>query len=105
MWLSLTGQDAGRSIGLSPMLSDPELAALLNQAARNLHTLELLARSAGKGAIAKVGQLRRQLSALKIAYTEETHALTREVLQREVERREVDRRVTVDRRRAGLQPN
>lgn len=69
------------------MLSDPELTALLDQAARNLDTLELLARSAGENDLSAIDRLRARLDALKLAYTRETHALTRQVLWREVERR------------------
>ncbi len=80
------------------MLRDPELAALLDQAARNLDTLELLAHSAQEADVSSLWELRERLSALKEAYTRETDALTREVLKREVERR-----VSGDRRRAELQ--
>ena len=80
------------------MLRDPELAMLLDQAARNLETLELLAHSAEEGDVSSLWALRERLSALKEAYTRETNALTREVLKREVERR-----VNVDRRRPVLQ--
>lgn len=68
------------------MLSDPELAALLQQAARNLDTLELLARASRKDA-AQIKHLRDRLHDLKLAYTNETDALTRAVLTRAVERR------------------
>ena len=80
------------------MLRDPELAALLDQAARNLETLELLAHSAEEADVSSLWALRERLSALKEAYTGETNALTREVLKREVERRG-----NVDRRRPVLQ--
>ena len=80
------------------MLRDPELAMLLDQAARNLETLELLAHSAEEADVSSLWELRERLSALKEAYTRETNALTREVLKREVERR-----VNVDRRRPVLQ--
>ena len=81
------------------MLCDPELAALLDQAARNLDTLELLAYSAGEEDLGALHDLRDRLAALKAAYTQEANALTREVIKREVERR-----VTSDRRRSELQP-
>ena len=80
------------------MLRDPDLAALLHQAVRNMETLELLAYSAGESDFGALHELRDRLAALKEAYTRETNALTRQVLQREVERR-----VTVDRRRPELQ--
>jgi hypothetical protein len=81
------------------MLRDPELAALLDQAVRNLDTLELLAHTSREDHLADIWELRDRLAALKDAYTRETDALTREVLKREVERR-----VTSDRRRPELQP-
>ena len=97
------------------MLSDPELSALLDQAARNLDTLELLARGlaataddcergpgdrggSGEDDLSDVDRLRARLQLLKAAYTRETNALTRQVLQREV-----DRRVTSDRRQTAGQ--
>ena len=80
------------------MLRDPELAALLDQAARNLDTLELLAYSAGEENLGALQDLRDRLTVLKDAYTRETNALTREVITREVERR-----VRADRRRPELQ--
>jgi hypothetical protein len=76
------------------MVSDPELAALLEQAARNLDSLELLLRSAGDDDPEAVARLREQLQQLKLAYTTETDALTRQVLARAV-----DRRVRPERRR------
>ena len=79
------------------MLRDPELASLLDQAARNLKTLELLVHSSQEDDAA-LWKLRNRLAALKASYTSETDALTREVLKREVERR-----VNVDRRRPELQ--
>ena len=80
------------------MLRDPELASLLDQAARNLETLELLAHSSQEDDVSSLWELRERLAALKASYTRETDALTREVLKREVERR-----VMVDRRRPQLQ--
>ena len=69
------------------MLSDPELFALLEQASRNLDTLELLMRAAGEEDIEAVMQLRERLQELKVAYRAEADALTRVVLARAVERR------------------
>jgi hypothetical protein len=69
------------------MLSDPELFALLEQASRNLDTLELLMRAAGQEDIEAVMQLRQRLQELKVAYRAEADALTRVVLERAVERR------------------
>lgn len=80
------------------MLRDPELVALLDQAARNFETLELLAYSAGENDLRPLHALRERLATLKAAYTSETNTLTRQVL-----RREVERRVTSDRRRSELQ--
>lgn len=80
------------------MLRDPELSALLDQAVRNLDTLELLAYSAGEGDLGALQDLRERVAALKEEYRRETNALTREVLKREVERR-----VTPNRRRIELQ--
>lgn len=80
------------------MLRDPELAALLEQAERNLETLQLLVYSAGAADAAPLETLRERLAAVKAAYTRETEALTRAVLKREIERR-----VTSERRRAQLQ--
>ena len=69
------------------MLSDPELSALLDQAERNLDTLELLTRSAGDSDPIVVAELRERIQVLKLAYTRETDALTGQVLRRAVERR------------------
>ena len=81
----------------APMLADPELSELLDQAARNLDTLEQLARSAGGDNLSVIALLRERLASLKLAYTNETDALTRQVLQRAVERRVMtDRRRTVE---------
>jgi hypothetical protein len=80
------------------MLRDPELAALVDQAVRNVDTLELLVYSAAEEDLAVLHDLRERLAALKDAYTRETNALTREVIKREVERR-----VRTDRRRPELQ--
>lgn len=80
------------------MLRDPELAALLDQAERNLETLQLLVYSAGEADAASIETLRERLAALKAAYTRETDALTRAVIHREIERR-----AGSDRRRPQLQ--
>ena len=80
------------------MLRDPGLSALLDQAGRNLDTLELLACSAGEEDLGALHDLRDRVAALKEEYRRETNALTREVLQREVERR-----VRPERRRIELQ--
>jgi hypothetical protein len=82
------------------MLRDLELAALLDQAARNLETLELLAFSANEHDLDALHDLRERLAHLKAAYTRETNALTRAVLERAVERRAASDR----RRRPELQP-
>jgi hypothetical protein len=74
------------------MLRDPELSAILDQAARNLNSLELLVRTSGDDDSA-ITQLRQRLEALQIAYRNETNALTRQVLDRAI-----DRRRTADRR-------
>jgi hypothetical protein len=82
------------------MLSDLEISALLEQAARNLDTLELLAREASEQDPSAIEVLRQRLHDLKRAYTKETDALTRQVLQRAVERRLVGER----RRKGAAQP-
>ena len=75
------------------IVSNPELAALVEQAARNLDTLELLARSAGDEPPGVLAELRQRLRALRLAYVRETDALTQFALQRAVERRtSADRR-------------
>jgi hypothetical protein len=68
------------------MLSTREISALLEQAARNLDTLELLARSASEEDPIAIKLLRQRLHDLKIAYTSETDALTYQVLKRAIER-------------------
>lgn len=75
------------------MLRDPELSAILDQAARNLNSLELLLRKSGEDDLSAVSPLRHQLETLQIAYRNETNALTRQVIARAI-----DRRVTSDRR-------
>jgi hypothetical protein len=74
------------------MLRDPQLSALLEQAAHNLETLALLLRAASEEAPSAINGLRQQIHDLKLAYTAETDALTREVLKRAVERRVVGER-------------
>ena len=69
------------------MLSDPELSALFDQAARNLYALEVLVRASGEKDDGAIMGLRRRLLALRKAYTVETNELTRQVLARAVERR------------------
>ena len=54
------------------MLSDPELAALVQQAARNLETLQLLVRTAGEGDTDVVNELRQRLHDLQLACIRET---------------------------------
>jgi hypothetical protein len=84
------------------MLRNPRLSALLEQAARNLDTLERLVRIAGEEGVPPTTGLKERLDNLKTAYRIETDALTHEVLQIEIERRvSADRRrSTADRRRA-----
>lgn len=74
------------------MLRDPELSAILDQAARNLKSLELLFRTS-EDDLSAIGPLRQRLEELQIAYRNETDALTRQVIERAIERR-----VTIDRR-------
>jgi hypothetical protein len=75
------------------MLSDPDLSALFEQAARNLYALELLAHAVGHKNDESVTGLRKRLQELKAAYKHETDELTRQVLSRAVERRRAhDRR-------------
>ena len=77
------------------MLSDPDLAALFEQASRNLYTLELLVRAGGEKDDEPVARLRFRLKKLKAEYKHETDELTRQVLARAVERRRApDRRRT-----------
>jgi hypothetical protein len=77
------------------MLRDPELSAILDQAAHNLNSLELLVRTSGEDDLSAIAPLRQRLEALQIAYRNETNALTRQVIERAIERR-----VMTDRRRA-----
>ena len=76
------------------MLRDPELSAILDQAARNLSNLELLLRTSGEDDLSAISPLRQRLEALQIAYRNETNALTLQVIERAI-----DRRRTIDRRR------
>jgi hypothetical protein len=76
------------------MLRDPDLSALLDQAARNLDALEQLARSGGEDDVTEIVRVQERLEELKRAYQSETEALTRQVLKGAVERR-----MTNDRRR------
>ena len=76
------------------MLRDPELSAILDQAARNLNNLELLLRTSGEDDLSPISPLRQRLEALQSDYRNETNALTRQVLERAI-----DRRVSTDRRR------
>lgn len=71
------------------MLRDPELAAVIEQALRNVATLELLVKSGGgnPGDAEVIERLRSRLAALKADYTRETDELTRLILQRAIERR------------------
>ena len=62
-------------------MSDPEIAALIEQAARNLHTLELIARRESADGPVPVRVLWQRLHDLKLAYVRETDALTRRVLK------------------------
>jgi hypothetical protein len=66
------------------MVNDPELAALIEQAARNLETLEVLV---GIESTVAVEELQQRLQRLREAYTRETDALTRQVLRRAIDRR------------------
>ena len=75
------------------MLRDPELSALLDQAGRNLETLEQLARASDEDDLGAITRLKERLEELKVAYKIETDALTQQVLKIAVERR-----VTTDRR-------
>ena len=76
------------------MLRDPELSAILDQAARNLNNLEQLVRTSGDADLNAISPLRQRLEALQIAYRNETNALTLQVIERAI-----DRRTTIDRRR------
>jgi hypothetical protein len=76
---------------------DAEIRALIEQAGRNLETLERLAQQLSLGIEqAAVSSFKARLLELHTAYQRETNALTLAVLQQAVERRS-----TPDRRRAG----
>lgn len=75
------------------MPRDPELSAILDQAARNLNSLEVLVRASGEENLTGIPPLRERLEALQVAYRNETNVLTRRVIERAI-----DRRVTTDRR-------
>jgi hypothetical protein len=76
------------------MLRDPELSALLDQAMRNLDSLERLARTRDEDDITAITRLKERLEELKVAYKTETDTLTQQVLKSAVERR-----ITAERRR------
>jgi hypothetical protein len=83
------------------MVVDAQLRALIEQAGRNLETLELLSRTRDGSGIDPtwVDRYRTRLQELQLAYQRETNELTRIVLQEAVERRQTtDRRRVVDRR-------
>jgi len=75
------------------MLRDPALSAILDQAARNLNSLEVLVRTSGEDDLSAISPLRQRLEALQVAYMNETNALTRRMIAHAI-----DRRVTTDRR-------
>ena len=78
------------------MAKDPEVAALIEQAARNLSTLELLGGLEFKRTLE---ELQLRLQRLREAYTRETDSLTQQVLRRAIERRrggDRRRRATVE---------
>jgi hypothetical protein len=79
------------------MQRDPELSAILDQAARNLNSLELLVRTSSEDDLGAIGPLRQRLEALQIDYRNETNALTCQVIERAI-----DRRTTDPRRRAKM---
>lgn len=81
-------------------MSDPELSALVDQAARNLETLEMLTRASGAEEHARVLELQRCLHELHRAYIRETDALTQHVLLRAMERRSVPDRRAAERAEA-----
>lgn len=84
------------------MLRDPELSAILDQAARNLNTLELLVRTTSEeDDLSAIRPLRQRLEQLQIAYRNETDALTRQVIEHAIDRRVAnDRRHRLNRRRS-----
>jgi hypothetical protein len=64
---------------------DLELELLIEQAERNLRTLELLVGRDGRPGT--LDDLQERVQQLKSAYLQETNALTRQALKRAVERR------------------
>ena len=74
------------------MQRDPELSAILDQAAHNLDSLELLVRTASEDDLSAIAPLRQRLEALQTAYRNETNALTRQVIKRAIDRRTTGRR-------------
>jgi hypothetical protein len=66
---------------------EDQLAALIEQARRNLDTLELLARRVGGVDGESIESLRTRLEELRQAYLRETDVLTQSVLLAAVERR------------------
>ena len=86
------------------MVSAAALAALVEQAVRNVESLEALARSVGEGDPERFAELRERLRTLQVAYRRETDTLTQHVLKEAVERRaSLDRRAG-DRRRDPAPP-
>jgi hypothetical protein len=81
------------------MQTDPELTALIEQAARNLDALRLLVRQV-PGHRDQMTLLRQRLATLRAAYTEETDVLTRQVLKRAIDRRRGPERRLMERRRS-----
>lgn len=78
---------------------DAEILALIEQAGRNLQTLEHLAQQLPPGVEqATVESFRARLFELHAAYRRETNALTLAVLQQAVERRQTPDRRASDRR-------
>jgi hypothetical protein len=74
------------------MVTHSDLTALIQQAARNLDSLERLLEASGASAT-PLDDLRARLVRLKHAYTRETNEFTRRVLEAAIERRSgVDRR-------------
>ena len=70
---------------------DPELEQLIEQAARNLRTLEQLVGHDHRPDT--LLDFQERLQRLKAAYLKETNSLTRQVLRRAIERRTgIDRR-------------
>lgn len=68
------------------MHQEHEVAALIEQAARNIEALEHFIDASGSGA-ERLAALRERLERLKVAYTTETHAVTRYALSHAIDRR------------------